>query len=547
MNYSTFGLIRNGWKEFSASVTIQSIYYISPILTALLIGELYDNLVGSSKLNVSPYLLVILILMTFLFRSCIDVLSAYLQSRFGLRIQRAIRMDILRKTYSRSYGLKKSPSEVISMLRGDVEEVSWFTNFVSTLISFSLFAVGTVWLMLQRSPVLTVSVVIPFLLASFLVKQIQKKTIVFRKEQREVTGKITELIGDLGRNLEKIPPQFHKNIIGKLNSLNARRAESSIKETVVASFLRILSTLMLPISVGVLFLLSQSSFQKGVFSLGDISLFFFLLKWLNRYANVVNEFLAWRIRAEVSRNRLQSIHTPIKLDFSSEISSRPFLKAKSLALGSLQIPDLLLSNGDRVLIQGKNGSGKTQLLKSLLGLIPFEGMVELKGNYAYVGSNPHILSVSLAENLLLKPNADESLFDTEIVDVLKKVDFVDEMHQFENGLFTQVGSGGTRLSGGQRQRLAIARALLKNPCILFLDDSVSQIDSITRSKILSEIQQNDGIVLVTSTKPVPNFDPTVEITIAKEKVSINRIKSCEGKSSVFQEDHLMQPKLPLSP
>lgn len=521
MNYSPLSLIRTKWVNFSLSIIVQIVYYLSPILTAYLIRDLYDSLLTKSRLGFSPFVLVGLIMGTFLLRSIIDVLSAYLQSRFGLKIQEIIRMDVLKKSYMRTFTLQSSPQEAISQLRGDTEEVSWFTNFIGTLLSFSVFAITALLILFFISPELTVFVALPFLLVSFFVKSVQKKTIHFRETQRNISGKITEFIGVLGNNLEKLPPQFRKNILIKFDELNGQRMDVSVKESTVTSFLRLLSDLILPLSLGFLLLLSQSKFEGGSFTIGDLSMFFFLLKWLSQYGIIVNEFLGWKIRADVSRKRLEKLFKPYNIHFASFAGTTPMVVCEGLKVGEIQFPPLRLKKGDRVIIHGPNGSGKSRLLRALLGLTEFQGTIEIHGDFSLVKDNPHLLSTTILENLTLTPNND-LIFDPRIETVLQSVDLLDEMLQFEDGLLTRVGTGGTKLSGGQKQRLAIARALYRNPSIIFLDNPISHLDTVTESKVLARLQDDpERIIVMASTIIPPNFRPTLEIQISNSKVTVS--------------------------
>jgi len=150
--------------------------------------------------------------------------------------------------------------------------------------------------------------------------------------------------------------------------------------------------------------------------------------------------------------------------------------------------------GSTVAITGNTGSGKSTLIKLILGFVPFTGEMRVNGIpidniwldqwRARVGYAPQehlFLSASIRENLLLG-NADAS--EHEINRVLRLAQLDGEIAAFPSGLDAQAGEGGSLLSGGQRQRLAIARALLVDPEILFLDHSTSSLDHETESRVM---------------------------------------------------------------
>ena len=98
----------------------------------------------------------------------------------------------------------------------------------------------------------------------------------------------------------------------------------------------------------------------------------------------------------------------------------------------------------------------------------------------------HILfSKSIYENVLFgQPEASEK----ELIEALNFSDFTKDLEAFSQGLNTKIGEKGVSISGGQKQRISIARAFIKNPDILILDDSLSAVDGITEEKILANIK-----------------------------------------------------------
>lgn len=150
--------------------------------------------------------------------------------------------------------------------------------------------------------------------------------------------------------------------------------------------------------------------------------------------------------------------------------------------------------GETVGIIGGTGSGKTSLVQLIPRLYDvLSGRVLVGGRnvkeypldllrnlVAMVLQNNSLFSGTIKENLLWgNPNAS----DEEIVNACKAAQAHDFISSFPDGYETQLGQGGVNLSGGQKQRICIARALLKKPKILILDDSTSAVDTATDSKI----------------------------------------------------------------
>ena len=160
---------------------------------------------------------------------------------------------------------------------------------------------------------------------------------------------------------------------------------------------------------------------------------------------------------------------------------------------------LHLKRGNTLGIVGKTGSGKTTFVKQLLreypagkGEIVFSGVPlqsmtkdQVRNWIGYVPQDHVLFSRSVRDNILFgRPNATEA----DIEETIRLSDFEKDLEMLPEGLNTLVGEKGVALSGGQKQRISIARALVKNPEILILDDSLSAVDAKTEAKIIENIQ-----------------------------------------------------------
>ncbi|WP_246939666.1 ABC transporter transmembrane domain-containing protein [Bacillus pinisoli] len=160
-----------------------------------------------------------------------------------------------------------------------------------------------------------------------------------------------------------------------------------------------------------------------------------------------------------------------------------------------------LNQGQTLGIVGKTGSGKTTLLKLLLREFEgYEGSIHygnltlsayhrnaLRESIGYVPQDHFLFSATVADNIAFaKP---ESSFQ-EIIDAAKLANIHDDIIQFTDGYETVVGERGVSLSGGQKQRISIARALIVEPEVLILDDSLSAVDAKTEESILTSLKNN---------------------------------------------------------
>ncbi|MDQ0199875.1 ABC transporter transmembrane domain-containing protein [Neobacillus ginsengisoli] len=159
-----------------------------------------------------------------------------------------------------------------------------------------------------------------------------------------------------------------------------------------------------------------------------------------------------------------------------------------------------LKSGETLGIVGKTGSGKTTLLKLLIreyerykGEITFGGktiqeykLEKLREAIGYVPQDHFLFSATVAENIAFtNPHAKHD----EIEGAAKLASIHQDILQFTDGYQTVVGERGVSLSGGQKQRISISRAILMNPEVLILDDSLSAVDAKTEEAILSALRE----------------------------------------------------------
>ncbi|MEL1136474.1 ABC transporter transmembrane domain-containing protein [Desulfitobacterium sp. THU1] len=160
-----------------------------------------------------------------------------------------------------------------------------------------------------------------------------------------------------------------------------------------------------------------------------------------------------------------------------------------------------LKEGQTLGVVGKTGSGKTTLFRVLLReFAGIEGDIFIGGvssqdisldtlrrSFGYVPQEHFLFSTTIAENIALgKPDASLA----EITQAAKIACIHEDIERFEDQYETLVGDRGVTLSGGQKQRISIARALLLQPEILILDDSLSAVDAKTEKQILQQLKNN---------------------------------------------------------
>jgi ATP-binding cassette subfamily B protein len=157
------------------------------------------------------------------------------------------------------------------------------------------------------------------------------------------------------------------------------------------------------------------------------------------------------------------------------------------------------SAGSTLAIVGSTGVGKTSIVNLIArvheaqeGRVMVDGLdvqhiplALLRRNIGYVPQDTFLFSTSLSENVSFGVDEPEPAMVTQSVHVAR---LSNDLDQFPDGIETVIGERGVTLSGGQKQRTALARAIMRAPSILILDDSLSSIDTHTQSEILSGLR-----------------------------------------------------------
>jgi len=180
--------------------------------------------------------------------------------------------------------------------------------------------------------------------------------------------------------------------------------------------------------------------------------------------------------------------------------------------------------GKTLAIVGKTGSGKTTLVNLLVRLFDTEkGMIQIDGrdiktfplevlrsHIGYVPQDNFLFSTSIKENIAF---GIDSFTDEALVKAADDAQILDNIMEFPKQFDTLVGERGVSLSGGQKQRVSIARALIKNPSILILDDSLSAVDTKTEEAVLNRLhevmKQKTTIIISHRISTIKNADEII--------------------------------------
>ncbi len=207
----------------------------------------------------------------------------------------------------------------------------------------------------------------------------------------------------------------------------------------------------------------------------------------------INEFL--KIKTDIVSTENKKIELNGKISFENVSFKYPDTGIEALKNISFEI-----SEGQSIAIIGSTGSGKSTIANLLLrmydvcnGKIRFDdsdlkslNISTFRNQMAYVPQDVFLFSETIMNNIKFGMNG---VSDDEVYQAAKKAEIYNNIMDFEEGFETKIGERGITLSGGQKQRISIARAIIRNPKILVLDDCLSAVDTNTENAILNNLKE----------------------------------------------------------
>lgn len=270
-----------------------------------------------------------------------------------------------------------------------------------------------------------------------------------------------------------------------------------------------LMTLLLSLTVALVLLLGGRDVATGELTLGEFVSFNFYLALLTWPMIALGWTVTLLQQGSASMGRISEV-----LNSVPEMRTMPDAQPLNAVQGEIELRDVGIRYGDTWILRhvgfrvargtttaivGATGAGKTTLV-NLLGRVrdPEEGAVlidgvdvrrwpleTLRAGIGYVAQDTFLFSVPLRENVTFgRPDAPVE----DIEEALGVSQLANDLPQFPDGMDTMLGERGVTLSGGQKQRAAIARAVLRDPSILVLDDALSSVDTHTASEILRRLR-----------------------------------------------------------
>ncbi len=501
-----------------------------PILLAYLIDAATpDPVSGNTSLTVglsigiaAALIGIVILMMTG------GVAGAYFGSKASVNFAADLRQDVYSKIQKYSFANidKFSTSSLVTRMTNDVTQLQ---NFVNMLLRMALrspgMLIGALIMAISLKPSLSIvlAVTIPLLLVMIfiLIKVGFPRFGIMQKKIDKLNSTVRENVTNV-RVVKSFVREDYE--VDKFEKDNADLKESGMRAVKVMIYMSPIITLLMNITViavlwfGHKIVLDEQLIQKlgeNGMTVGNLSAFITFATQILSSLMMVTMLLMNASRAMASGRRICEVLDE-KLDLSDEAARFPDKKVESGNIefknvsfryyknseeSVLENINLTIDSGSTIGIIGSTGCGKTTLISMIPRLYDVDGgevlvdgvnvkdysLVNLRDGIGIVLQKNLLFSGTIAENLRWgDPNA-----TYEQIKTAASHSAADKfVSSFTAGYDTELDKGGANVSGGQKQRLCIARALLKKPKILILDDSTSAVDTATEAQIRSAFKND---------------------------------------------------------
>ena len=563
--------------------------YITPYLSAFVIGPLMMLTEVAGEVMLPKFMSMIinngvasrnvayigkmgtLMVLTVLFMAVGGILGAYFSAKASISFTSDMRNDLFRKVQQFSFENidDYSTGSLVTRLTNDVQQVQ---NVLMMGLRMALRAPGMflgaliMAFMMNRQLAVIILIVIPLLLAAILL--ILKTAFPRFGEMQRRLDRLNSGIQESLTNVRVVKSFVREDHeIEKFSKLNDDLKESSLRALrIVIATMPVMMFAMNVTTLAVVWY-GGNIIIAGKMPVGDLTAFTTYIVQILMSLMMLSMVFLQSSRASASMKRINEIFdTEIGLnDDNAENKDKKVTEGrvefKDVSFGysgENGRKDLVLEGisftaepGQTIGIIGSTGSGKTSLVQLIPRLYDVTGgEVLVDGVNVKEYSLKHLregVGMVLQKNILFSGTIEENLRwgneDAPMEDVIRFSESAQAdpfVKTFKNGYDTEMGQGGVNVSGGQKQRLCIARALLKHPKILILDDSTSAVDTATEAKIREslyhDLKDTTKIIIAQRISSVQEADQILVLEDGKiigHGTHEELLKTCEAYSEIY--------------
>lgn len=451
----------------------------------------------------------ILIFLGFASLAIFQGISEYCWQTLGYKVQHDLRLDATRSLIDMeaSYYDLRQTGQLMSVLSADVNQLEDVISDASTSIIRIIVTFGTAFLILvlmswKLAAVLFAPLILIVPLVYLFSTRVQRKY----RQQRESTGDITAVLENVISGISVVQAynaqEWEANRVDQESTAYREQAIGASRDR--NRFLPGLYAIA-GIAFGLLVTVGGYLTKSGDISTGQLVTFLLISTRMTMPMFIFGMLVNQLQKGEASARRVFAL-----VDLVPTITDKPDAKELEGMIESVEFENVhftypgtstkvlagisfKVEAGQFLGVMGHTGAGKTTILKLLMRYYePQEGRVLVNGidvqdltldsvraAMGFVSQEPFLFFGTLKQNVSYNREAD----DDEVMKALELAGAAEFVSELEDGLETMVGDRGTKLSGGQRARVSLARALLKSPSLLVLDEASSALDAETEKRI----------------------------------------------------------------
>ena len=496
------------------------------LMQPLVIAGIIDDGIVAGDRDVIIQLGILLMVL-----SLIAFASGVANSYFAAHVSQSFSFDLRRSVYGRiqSFSLamfnKFPASGLITRLTSDVTLVQQIL-FMSLRIMLRapLLVIGSMIMAFVVNPKLAIYLVIVFpVLLAFLYIMVKKGVIYFSFVQQRL-DRVNRMVQE---NLQAVR-LIKAYLRGKYEADRFSEVAGSLKTDTVKAFRImeiILPILLFGMNLSLLAVLWFGAFEirSGDAQIGElVAIVNYAMRMTGAFSMFSFIIMAFA-RSKASSERIEEILLADDVREKDAEGEEKLLRRGDIVFENVSftypgtsIPVLKnlsfhIKPNEKLAIMGATGSGKSSLLQLIPRFYDVSGgrvlihgrdvrewsLSALRKSIGVVPQQSLLFTGTISDNLSW---GKEQAHQEELSDAAVKAQIHDTVERFPKGYFTRVGQKGVNLSGGQKQRLSIARALVRKPSILILDDSTSALDVKTEAALWQELEQEKATMLVVTQK-----------------------------------------------
>ncbi|MGC9014269.1 MAG: ABC transporter ATP-binding protein [Thermoproteota archaeon] len=488
------------------------LFTLEPIYTSLIIDKV---IVGGNTSLLLQYL--IMILLAGIGFGFTNFLVASINGIMSQLIVRDIRSHYYSSLLSKSFSFYDSNSvgDLISRATMDLQVVdSFLRTWVSTVSNAVFSTVIIVITMYSINPSLTLISLIPMPFIFYFTTKLWVETMQLFRRMQLLLGKLSTYIQQniVGMKTVRLFRR-EKDVVENFKRVEKFYVGTAIEAGRLQSLFMPLGPALLTLGIAAVYVYSGYSIAvlNSTLTVGDVVLFARFMLRLTFPLRDLSQLLGTWMNASAGLERVFE-----KIDVPESVKDLPDAEDIKIERGEVEFRNVtfgyvkdnpvlkdvsfVVKPGEKIAILGATGSGKTSLIYLIprfydvdSGSILIDGvdirrfkLSSLRRQIGLVLQDVFLFSGTIRDNIAFgKPDASMD----EIIKVAKMAKIHDFIDSLPEGYNTLVGERGVTLSGGQRQRITIARALLVNPKILIMDDSLSFVDAKTEQEIQSAVEE----------------------------------------------------------